>query len=112
MPKVLVHVDYKSGRWSPGPAETSLQLWAGAFALAARFKCDAVRIGYYFCRDAAFEWYPSKDGYVMLDSEEADSMREAVKASALLDGTPNVGDHCSPCFDKKRCSAYQDSLTK
>lgn len=106
--RVLVHCDFKTGKSMPDLA-TSLQLWSGAFALAAKHGCDAVRLGLYSARDGVFDWYPSATGYVMLDSDEAADAWERVERAALLDEKPRPGAHCEPCWERrlKRCSYAQ-----
>lgn len=92
--------DWKTGKWAVSDAKENLQLAAAGISFCDLFGEAWYGPAIYYARDAVWD----NGGCVF-----AQDAIEPVRAAALLDGSPVLGDHCENCWERKNCKAYQEA---
>ena len=98
---VVIVADWKTGRWPVTPANKNLQLAAAGIAFCGMYGAVCFDPAIYYAQNG--EW---DQGYTIIVSD----VEKDVRAAALLDGSPVVGDHCGNCWERKNCKAYKESV--
>ncbi len=104
---VTVIRDWKTGKWPTTEASRNLQLAAAGFAMSEKWRTKWMRLEVYYVRDGVCD-----SAVIQLDSPEAAALWADLDAAARLDDKPNPGDHCEPCWErrKKRCQYAQEGV--
>lgn len=100
---IAVILDVKTGRFAPERPASNPQIWSLGLSFADRVGAQALRVGLYYARTGAFDWYPGADEFVRLDSEEAAQRWDDVTNLAMLDEEPRPGPWCDSCWEKNHC---------
>jgi len=93
--------DWKTGRWPVTPAHKNLQLAAAGIAFADMFGEHCFDPAIYYAQNGEWDY-----GWTV----EVDDVKEAVRAAAMLDGSPVLGEHCGHCWERKNCKAYKEPV--
>lgn len=101
-------IDWKTGRTAATPATDNLQVHAAGIAMAGRFLAKSYQAVLYYARDGYWDYGPIVD----IGGKEHERMMSEIRAAALLDERPRLGEWCGKCWSRKECSAYQQQQEK
>lgn len=101
-PRLVVVLDVKRSKWTPGATPDSLQLAGYGLALCDELGCDAFLPVIWCALEGQYIW----GEVVELDSPKGYELRERCEYAATHEGSPRTGPHCDGCFQSHHCPEY------